>query len=168
MTNLLKSTFLFIALSFSLSFVNAQSAHLNLGNLLESLPEVKTANTQLETLQKSLAAKGKTMMDDYQKQAQAASEKYQQGLLSEVQAKQEAERLKKIEDKIAAFDQSATAQIQKKRQELMQPILIKIDKAIQAVAKEKGYKMIFDTSVFNALLYAKESDDIIDLVKAKI
>ena len=164
----LKTTFLLLVLSFSFSLGNAQSAHLNLGNLLESLPEVKKANTELENLQKSLAAKGQAMMDAYQKKAQAVSAKYDRGELSEIQAQAEAEKLQQEEQKIAAFDQDATMQIQKKRQELMQPILVKVDKAIQAVAKEKGYKMIFDTSVFNAVLYAKETDDIIELVKAKI
>lgn len=168
MGNNLRKAFLMMALLFSFSFMNAQHAHMNLGNLLESLPEVKTANTQLEALQKSLATKGQTMMDNYQKKAIDIQSRYQKGELSEVQARQEAEKLQLVEQKISAFDQDATMQIQKKRQELMQPILIKVDQAIQAIAKEKGYKMIFDTSIYNALLFAKESDDITELVKAKI
>lgn len=168
MGNNLRKAFLMMALLFSFSFMNAQHAHMNLGNLLESLPEVKTANTQLEALQKSLATKGQTMMDNYQKKATDIQSRYQKGELSEVQARQETEKLQLVEQKISAFDQDATMQIQKKRQELMQPILIKVDQAIQAIAKEKGYKMIFDTSIYNALLFAKESDDITELVKAKI
>jgi len=118
MGNNLRKAFLMMALLFSFSFMNAQHAHMNLGNLLESLPEVKTANTQLEALQKSLATKGQTMMDNYQKKAIDIQSRYQKGELSEVQARQEAEKLQLVEQKISAFDQDATMQIQKKRQEL--------------------------------------------------
>ena len=44
----------------------------------------------------------------------------------------------------------------------------KVQKAIQDVGKEGGYTMIFDTSTFNAILFAEDSDDVTSQVKAKL
>ena len=40
--------------------------------------------------------------------------------------------------------------------------------AINAVAKEKGYSYIFDSTPGGTLIFAQESDDILPLVKAKL
>jgi outer membrane protein len=50
---------------------------------------------------------------------------------------------------------------------LYSPIIKKAEDAINAIAKEKGYSYIFDTSV-GAVLFAQESDDVMSLVKAKL
>jgi outer membrane protein len=57
--------------------------------------------------------------------------------------------------------------MQKKKEELYSPIIKKAEDAINAIAKEKGYSYIFDTSV-GAVLFAQESDDVMALVKAKL
>lgn len=51
-----------------------------------------------------------------------------------------------------------------KREELLKPILTKVDDAIKAVAKESGYAMIFDTST-GAMLFAADTDDVTALMK---
>ena len=58
--------------------------------------------------------------------------------------------------------------IQKKREEILGPILQKIENTIKAVAQEKGYVMVFDTSVYNAVLFAEESVDIMAEVKSRL
>ena len=55
----------------------------------------------------------------------------------------------------------------KKREELYKPILERVNAAMQAVAKENGYLLVFDTST-NVLLYADEALDVTNLVKAKL
>ena len=57
--------------------------------------------------------------------------------------------------------------VQAKREELLKPILDKVDVAIKAVGKEGGYLYIFDTST-GATLYALESEDVLPKVKAKL
>ena len=72
-----------------------------------------------------------------------------------------------LQNRIETTNQSATEKVEKKKQELYAPILAKADKAIKDVAKEKNYDYVFDASS-GALLHAKESDDILPLVKAKL
>lgn len=55
----------------------------------------------------------------------------------------------------------------KKREELYKPILEKVNTAMQDVAKENGYLLVFDAST-QVLLYAHESLDVTNLVKAKL
>jgi len=79
-------------------------------------------------------------------------------------------KMKEIQDlqnRIESTQQSAQEKIQNKKQEVYAPILEKADKAIKAVAKEKNYDYIFDQSG-GSLLYGKETDNILPLVKAKL
>jgi outer membrane protein len=72
-----------------------------------------------------------------------------------------------LEDRIQTFQESAQSSMQKKKEELYTPVLKKAEEAINAIAKEKAYSYIFDTSA-GTLLFAQESDDILTLVKAKL
>ena len=75
--------------------------------------------------------------------------------------------LQDLEARIREYQQSAQEKIGKKKEELYKPILEKADKAIKEVAKEKGYDYVFDASG-GALLYAKEGDNLLPMVKAKL
>ena len=54
-----------------------------------------------------------------------------------------------------------------KEKELLEPILQKARKAIEDVASEGNYTYIFDKSV-GSILYAKESENILEKVKKKL
>ena len=51
---------------------------------------------------------------------------------------------------------------------MLKPIIEKAQKAIEEYAKENGYVMVFDTSVFNAVLFVDEGDNLMDVIKAKL
>ena len=57
--------------------------------------------------------------------------------------------------------------MQEKEQELLEPILSKARKAIDEVALEGEFTYIFDKSQ-GSLLYANESENILNLVKKKL
>jgi len=81
-------------------------------------------------------------------------------------------KLKELEDlqnRILTFEQTAEQSIQMKQAELFEPILLKIENAINDVAKEKGYTYIFDrVGLQGGLVFADDSYDITSLVKAKL
>jgi outer membrane protein len=157
-------------LCFSVANINAQEkyGYLNFGNVVALMPDTKAADAQLETYQKQLVAKGEEMakafQSDYEKLVQAVQAKT---LSPKDQATQE-QALQQQQQAILAYEQEVIQKVQVKRDELLKPIVEKVQKAIEEVGKTNGYKMIFDTSVFNALLYVKESDDVLPLVKAKL
>lgn len=153
----------------STTLVNAQKyGHLNSGNLLAEMPAVKAADKQMEAYQKELIAAGEKMATAFQEKLSVYMKKANAGELSQVQDQQEQAKLQQEQQKIAKYEQEIVAKMQEKRQELLAPILQKVDAAIKAIGEEQGYAMIFDTSVINAVLFAKDSDDITAVVKTKL
>ena len=57
--------------------------------------------------------------------------------------------------------------MQKKQNELLEPMVNKAKKAVEDVAKELGYKNVIDSSV-GVLLYSDPADDIMAQVKKKM
>ena len=77
--------------------------------------------------------------------------------------------LQQLQQRIETFKQQANQDIQMKYAELTSPILEKAKKAIDAVAKEGGYKYVLDTSPSNgSVLYSEPAEDIFTAVKKKL
>ena len=57
--------------------------------------------------------------------------------------------------------------VEQKSNELLKPLTDKIKSAIQAVATEKGYNYVLDSSQIN-LIVAPEGDDLLAAVKLKL
>ena len=55
----------------------------------------------------------------------------------------------------------------KKREELYQPILDKVNNTIKKYGEDNGYTMIFDTSV-GGILHGTESDNLLAALKTKL
>jgi outer membrane protein len=150
------------------SFAFAQSpklGYINSRELLEMMPEIKKADSNLQIYAKSFQDQLQSMSKEFEKKGQdyQAQEKTMTDAVKEVKMKE----LQDLQNRIESTNQSAQDKVAKKKEELYSPILDKADKAIKEVAKEKGYDYIFDASA-GMLLYAKEGDNILALVKAKL
>ena len=139
--------------------------YVNSHAILAEMPEVKQAEANLEALQKQLEKKGQSEIQKFQQEYMVVQQKAERGELSPKQQEEEAQRLKEKELELSQLEQSFMQQLQEKRSELFEPIYNKVNDAIQAVAKENGYTMIFNEGV---LLYKEDSQDVSDLVKAKL
>ena len=133
--------------------------------LLQAMPEKAKADSDIAKYAKSFQDQIDLMMKEYQTKGQQyqASEKTMTDAVKEVRMKE----IQDIQNRIESTQQSAQEKLQQKKQDIYAPILEKADKAIQAVAKEKNYDYVFDKSG-GMLLFAKEADDIMPLVKAKL
>lgn len=139
----------------------------NSAALLTELPEVKAADSQLNVLQSQLKKKGEEMVAAFQQKYTELATKEKNGEFSPKQLETESQKLREEETKITQFEQESAQTMAKKREELLQPILDKVNKAISEVAKENNYTYIFDAST-NVLLYADESADVTTHVKKKL
>ena len=139
--------------------------YLATAELLQSMPERAKADSDLAKYAKSFQDQIDIMMKEYQTKGQQyqANEKTMTEAMKEVKMKE----IQDLQNRIESTQQSAQEKIQMKKQEIYAPILDKVEKAIKAVAKEKNYDYIFDQSG-GSLLYGKESDNILPLVKAKL
>lgn len=141
----------------------------NSGSILEAMPQVKEAESNLEALGKQLQAKGEKMMQDFQLKYQELERKVQAGDITPKAQETEAATLEEERNKILAYEQDMQKQLTDKREALLTPILAEVKTAIDAVAKDNGYTYIFDGSPgVGVILYADESTNVTALVKTKL
>lgn len=141
--------------------------YVNSLELLDAIPEKKTADTELEKYGNDLYASLEKMYGEYQKKIQDFQTGVQNGTLTEIDQEFKAKEIQDLEKRIQDFQESADEKIGKKRQALYQPLIEKINKAIADVAKEGGYTYIFDSSA-GSILHADDSENIINVLKKKL
>jgi outer membrane protein len=139
--------------------------HINSAELIQSMPQTRTADSTLKKFGEALEGQLKIMTGEYQNKIQAYQAKMD-SMPEAIKAIKQQE-LQDLGNRIEDFRENAQESVQKKKEELYGPILKRAEDSIKEVAKEKGYSYIFDTSS-GSFLYAQESDDILPLVKAKL
>lgn len=150
------------ALGFSQKF-----GYLNSQALLAELPEVKQADATLQALQTQLEKKGQQMVQELEGKYKDLQRREQSGEISPKALEEEAKKLKEQEGELGKFEQDVQKQLASKRQEMLQPLIDKVNAAIRQVAQEGNFTYIFDSSA-GMLLYAQESLDVTATVKAKL
>lgn len=140
-------------------------AFINSQELINDLPEVKEANSNIEAFQTQLQRKGQEMIKVLQEKY-ATIEKDRDNY-SPLQLEEEAKKLQAEESKIVEFEKNSQQKIVDKSETLLAPIRNKIEAAIQDVADENGYDYVFDYST-GMVLYASDEANIGPLVKAKL
>ncbi len=170
MKQLMKISFLLFAFfTLSLNLSAQKYGYVNSDLILSEVPEFKQMEPQLESLQKVLQKKGQKMVEDLQREVQIAEAKNQKGELSPIQQENTQKELQEKQSKIVEFEQTMQQQLLAKRNELLEPILVKINDAITAVAKAGNYTMLFNGSPgAGILLYADEAQDATAAVKAQL
>ena len=169
MNKIFKVFFLTIALFAMNGFVSAQApkiAHVNTSEILNDMPGRAKAEKDLETYYNELQdqlrvmySEYQTKLDDYQKNAETMSNLVKQSKEKE---------LVDLESRITAFQNNAESDFDAKRAELLKPLLEKIQNAINAVGKEKGYTYILDLATGAAVYVGDDAIDITKDVKAKL
>lgn len=168
MKKLIKISFLFIAFLSMTATVQAQKfGYVFSAAILSEFPEKKQADANLETLQTQLQKKYDGMLKTAQAKAQQFQADFDAGKLSPLQQQEAQTTMTQEQEKIIKFEREIQDKMLKKQEELYSPILEKINKAIEDVAKEEGLTMVFNADV-QVLLYADESTNMTDKVKAKL
>lgn len=161
---------LFTVVAFT-SSVNAQKiGYTNSAEILQGMPEFKSAETTVATYKTQLQSKLEKRATDWQAKVQKFQQDYQSGILTPVQAKDQETALGNEQQEIAQMEQQLTLQLNQKESEVLEPILLKLQDAIESVGKEKGYDYILNADNFSGgiILYKKPGDDVTALVKAKL
>lgn len=142
----------------SLTTFAQKVGHINTVQLIDSLKEAKAASITLKQYEASLGKTGEEMVKKYQEKIKKYQMDVKSGGLTAIQQKQLESDLGIDQNAISNYRQSAQSSLEKRRQELIQPILDKINKAIQEIGKEENYIFIFDNSV--GILYFKDTEDV--------
>lgn len=138
--------------------------HINTQDLIAVMPDKDSAQKKLEVFAKELDSNMETMQVEFNKKYQAYNTD-KDNLAALVRQTRETE-LQDMQQRINSYQESAQKEIQSKQSELMQPIILKAKKAIEDVAKENNFTLIFET---NALQYiGPDVQDVLPLVKSKL
>ena len=152
---------------FAGNFAKAQGkiGYINTNQLMDMLPEMKTLRTQMEAYQKTFADQLTALNTEYQSKGQ----KYEAGRATMTDAaRTNAEtELQDLQGRITSFRDNAQKQIEAKSNELLKPLTDKVRGAITAVAGEKGYAYVLDSSQ-TELIVSPPGDDLMTPVKAKL
>ena len=141
--------------------------YVNTQEVIQSMPEVKEANANIETFTKQLQKRGQDMLKGLQAKYANLEQKQGRGEISRIELEAEAEKLKAEEQQLMQFEQDSQQKVVSKSETLLTPLREKIQSAIDEVAAENGYFYIFDYST-GFVLYADQSSDVSALVKAKL
>ena len=165
MKKVLKLTLAVVCVMFSTSLFAQKIGRINSQDVVVNMTEFKEAQTQIEALAKDLQAQAETIqvemnnkLQEYQKGAETMTDAVRQLLEKE---------LNDLNTRLQEFNQVAQQELQKKEQELMEPIIKKANEAISEVAKAGGYTVIMESG---SMVYFDEANvkDISPEVKAKL
>lgn len=140
--------------------------HINIQEMIMQLPDKIEADKTLKKEAESLQNNLKVMTEDLDK-------KYNDYMASRdtlpdlIRATKEKE-IQDYDQRIKNFNQLASQNLQQREQELLQPIIEKVQKAIDLVGVENGLIYIFDISSRVVLYHSDKSIDCAPLVKTKL
>lgn len=138
--------------------------HINFGNLLEDLPQVKAADVKLTAYQDSLSKAFEYRVKAHRARIDQNKQKYDAGELTKIEADQINKSLNDEQNTLINDQKRAEATIMIRRQGYLQPIIMDVNDAIAKYGKENGYMFIFDESS-GLLLFDLPSDDLTETIK---
>lgn len=155
--------FLIITTLFFASFqMYAQkTAYINTETILSQMPEYTSAQEKLKTLNDQYKSKVESelnvveqMYNNYQAQKAGLSQSQRTAKENEIINKEKTvKELQKV-----YFGQDGY--MQKKSDELLNPIKERVDKAIKKMASENGYAVIYDLSAMQGIVYSNPQIDL--------
>ena len=162
---LLIATALFFG-AFTMSNAQSKVAHIDTQQLIAAMPSMKTAQNQLEKIQKTYENEIKNMatelqnrMKQYQAEAPSKTDEENQRRAQEVQG---------MRDSILKYEQNAQQEMGKKQEVLITPIMDKARVAIQKVARAQGIQYVIDSTVGSSGLILAEGTDLMTAVKKEL
>lgn len=163
---LLMAAFMVAALSVSAQQRPLKLGHIESSKLIAAMPEMAEAQKKLQAKQDEVQKESQNLREQYQKLITEYTQN--QKTYSDIIRTSKEQEINELGQRIQKFEELAMNELQKSRDEVLQPVMDKATNAIKEVAKENGFTYIFDMNS-GAIVYAAEtSEDILPLVKKKL
>lgn len=140
--------------------------HIDTQELLGMMPEMKTAQTQLEAYATELQNDLEVLAVEFNNKRNEFEQK--QAEMSDLLRETKQEELMTMQQNIQRYQQNSDQKFNQKQQELVGPVVEKARKAIQDVAKENGFTYVFDVSQGALVYFSEHSTDLLPLVQQKL
>lgn len=168
MKKLFKVALVAICMLFMGNFAKAQTkiGYIAFDQVIQLMPETKTIKTQIDAYSKQFSDKLQLMQEEANTKIQA----YQKGQATMTDAVRLAAtgEITDLQKRTQDYSNTAQQSVDAKVQELIKPISDKVRVAVTAVAKEKGYTYVFNTTSPDLMIIAPEADDLMAAVKLKL
>lgn len=156
-----------IALLMVLPFT-AMAADLKIGvfnsqEVITIMPEYNAAMSELENMNLKFQTEGKKLQEELEKKYQEYTSTAET-LEPAIRQYKETE-LARLQQSIQEFATSAENNIKKKQQDLMMPIINKINQAIKKVGDENGFTYIIDNAANIIPYVAPSAENVLPLIK---
>ncbi len=167
MKKLFKVVLVAVCIVFAGNLAHAQTkiGHINFNAIIDQMPETKVISTTLQAYQKTFIDVLQGMQSEYQ--TKGAEYEAKRATMSDAVRQQKESELTDIQKRMQEYNTKATQSVDAKKNELGKPLFDKVRGVISAVAKEKGYTYVLDSSQID-LLVSPEADDLMASVKAKL
>ena len=144
----------------TLVFADVKIGYIDSNEIMTKFEEVRQVQVSLEKEQRKLQAE----MENLIQQLDSLKQEYerQRLLMSDSRRQEKEQELVRSEQKIQKFQMDKfgpEGEIYRKQNQLLKPVLAKVDEAIQAVGKRQQYDYIMD-AVGGAIVYALDSNNL--------
>ena len=153
--NLLLTSAIILVCSFN-ALAQSKVAHINTQELVESMPEMKSAKSELEKLAKTyetdiqaMATELQNKIKQYDAESSTKTDEENGKRLQEVQS---------MEQSIRQYQAQAQQDLQKKELDLLRPITEKAKNAILKVGNAQGFDYVLDSSQGQGVIMANGKD----------
>jgi outer membrane protein len=167
MKKLLKVALVAAGMLFAGNFAQAQTkiGHVNFEQILSLMPESKTLSSQLDVYKKQFIDQLTTMNTELQTKSQDYQTK--KATMTDATRTAKETELQDLSKRFQDYQATAQQQVEAKGNELTKPLIDKARAAVTAVAKEKGYTYVLNTSQTD-LIVSPPADDMLAAVKLKL
>src|SRR5690606_13717120 len=146
--------------------VNAQTkiGYIDAETILYLMPEVQKIDSLVQVYQRDTVGKEfNSLMETYQFKDSIYRDS--SGKVSAAVKEQTGKELQQLTQTLQNWQQIAQDAVQSKQSQLLAPVMQKIQAAIQAVAKEKGYTYVLSR---DAMIVAPDADNLLQPVAKKL
>jgi outer membrane protein len=154
---------LLMCLPFSVMAEGLKIGVFNSQEVITMMPDYNTAMTELENLNLKYQTEGKKLQEELEKKYQEYASTAET-LEPAIRQYKETE-LTRLQQSIQEFAANAETTLKKKQQELMMPIITKINQAIKKVGDENNFTYIIDNAANVVPYVSPNADNVLPLIK---
>lgn len=154
-----------IVLFIGVTQMSAQTkvAHIDTQALVAAMPEMKEAGKELEKISRTYEAELRNLASTFE--AKVTRYENEANSKTEEENMARAQELQEMQNNIQEYRQEAMRGLEKKEQDIYQPLLERAKKAIEKVGKEQGFDYVLDSTLGSGVIMANGKDLLEDVKK---
>lgn len=157
---------IYVTISSMLFAQGSRVGNVNSNDIIMNMPSYIEAEKILEAEAENIEKDVKALQDQLEQQYQTYRE--QVGSYSAEQRKEKEDEMIELERKIGEIRREGQENLRNKEEQLLTPVIEKVDAAIVQVANDLQYDYVLDTSENSTILVSSPKDDITKYVMQKL